>query len=64
MIDILDLNNDGFLVLYEYKALFQLMDLDADRTLSPVEVGSWFKRNEYLICGQFREQSFSKLDVE
>ena len=53
MLEILDLNNDKALNHSEFKNLRRMMDLNADKIVSPLEVMAWLTRNEYSICKNF-----------
>ena len=53
---ILDTDGNKKLSMEEFKHFYGQMDLDKDTIVNRLEVGAWFKRNEYIICRPWRSQ--------
>ena len=64
MLEMLDGDDDGYLVLDEYKYLYQLMDLNSDTKLTKMEVGAWFQRNEFTFCKPFGSEILQALNKD
>jgi len=57
----LDDNNSDKMYLKNFANLYKDLDLDRDGSITPFEVGSYFTRNEYIICRPIREEVLTYL---